>query len=375
MPFIKTLLIAVMLCTPLSVSAVTLQTDASFAIVVDDTTDTVLFKKNVDEPMAPASMSKLMTVYMVLEQVKKGVLSLDDTFRVSTKAWKKGGSKTFVKEGDRVRVEDLLRGIIVQSGNDACIVIAEGMEGSEEAFAEVMTIKAKEIGLKNSTFANATGWPHPDHRMSSHDLAILASKLINDFPEYYPIFAEKSFTYSGIRQGNRNLLLNRNAMFDGLKTGHTEESGYGLVASAIKDGRRIITVVNGLGSERARADEAERLTNYGFRHFKNVQLFQKGETVEHAETWYGEEEKVPLVLGQDLTLTIPKLADMPLKVAVTYNGPIQAPIKYGTHIANLNVIRDNIEPVVIPLFAGKDVERLSWFGRLLKNIGYRAGLG
>jgi len=265
------------------------ETDAKAAFLLDLETDQILFEKNADQSIPPASMSKLMTAYMVLEQLKDGRLRMDDTLPVSNKAWKKGGSKMFVEVGKRVRIDDLLRGIIILSGNDACIVVAEGLAGSEEAFSRDMTEKGKEIGLTNSTFMNASGWPHPEHRMTARDLATLARRLIEDFPEHYGIFAERDFEYSDIRQPNRNLLLGRVRGVDGLKTGHTDESGYGLVASAVRDERRLISVAVGLGSPEGRALENERLLEYGFRRFRNYSLMTKGQEIGHASAWLGSE--------------------------------------------------------------------------------------
>ncbi|MEC8725219.1 MAG: D-alanyl-D-alanine carboxypeptidase family protein, partial [Pseudomonadota bacterium] len=247
-------------------------TAAPYAYILDLSTDTVLLSKQASIPMPPASMSKLMTVYMVFDRLKRGSLSLDDEFPVSRKAWKKGGSKMFVKVGDKVSVADLLRGIIVQSGNDACIVVAEAIGGSEDTFAEMMTEKGKEIGLKDSIFTNATGWPDPRHRMSARDLAILAKRLINEFPELYKMFNEKTFTYNNIKQGNRNPLLYRNIGADGLKTGHTVAAGYGLASSAQRGDRRIVVVVNGLKSVRQRSKESFRLMEWAFKAFKPVSV-------------------------------------------------------------------------------------------------------
>ena len=287
-------------------SALGIDTTGKYAYMIDTTTDTVLLDKNGDVPMPPASMTKLMTAYMVFDRLKSGRLSLDDKFQVSEKAWRKGGSKMFVMVNSRVSVRKLLQGIIVQSGNDACIVVAEGLAGSEEAFAEAMTRRAKEIGLTHSQFKNATGWPAEGHHMSAHDLAILAEKIIKEFPEYYPIFSEKNFTYGGIRQGNRNPLLYKDLGVDGLKTGHTEASGYGLVASAVRNGRRLILVINGLSSVNERSSESARLLEWGFRATANYALFKKGETVDHADVWLGQAPQVPLVVDQALTVTLPR---------------------------------------------------------------------
>ncbi len=239
-----------------------------------------------------------MTVYMVFERLKAGRLSLDDKFVVSRKAWRKGGSKMFVMVKSRVAVKDLLRGIIIQSGNDACIVIAEGISGSEEAFAEEMTRKAKEIGLKNSSFKNATGWPADGHYMSARDIATLSKKLIVDFPEYYKLFGETEFTHGGIKQGNRNPLLYKGFGADGLKTGHTEASGYGLAASTIRKGRRLLLVINGLNSKRARGSESARLLDWAYRETSSYALFKKGNVIETADVWLGKSANLPLVIAK-----------------------------------------------------------------------------
>ncbi len=347
-----------------------MDTPAKHALLVDMKTGTVLLEKAADVPMPPASMSKLMTTYMLFERLKQGRLSLDDTFPVSENAWRKGGSKMFVEVNSRVSVEDLIRGIVVQSGNDACIVVAEALAGSEAAFAEQMTRRARELGLTNSVFRNATGWPDPGHYMTAHDLARLAERMIRDFPEYYKYYSETEFTYNGIKQGNRNPLLYKNMGADGLKTGHTEESGYGLTASVERDGRRLILVINGLSSTNERSREAERLIEWGFREFGAYDLFAAGETVDTAEVWLGEAATVPLVLEEDLAVTLDRQARRDMKVSVQYEGPVAAPIRKGQRIATLVVTAPDSEPVERPLLAGADVERRGLFGRIGAAIGY-----
>ncbi|MCH2396226.1 D-alanyl-D-alanine carboxypeptidase family protein, partial [Oceanibaculum sp.] len=278
---------------------------------------------------------------------------------------RKGGSKMFVEVGSRVSIEDLLRGIIVQSGNDACIVVAEGIAGSEEAFADMMTEAARKIGMEKSVFRNATGWPDDDHVMTARELAILAQRIIADFPEYYHYYAETSFTYNGIRQGNRNPLLYTMNGADGLKTGHTEASGYGLTASAKRDGRRIIMVVNGLPSMNARSQESSRLMDWAFREFEALSLFKSGETVEQAEIWMGDERTVPLVTAADITITVPKAARRSMVVSAVYDGPVAAPVKQGDRIATLRITLPKGETMDYPLLAGADVEELGLFGRML----------
>lgn len=341
-----------------------METPARNAHIVDLSTNTVLLSKADDVPMPPASMSKLMTVYMVFDRIKKGTLSLEDKFLVSENAWKKGGSKMFVQVGDRVSVSDLLRGIIVQSGNDACIVIAEGIAGSEEAFADMMTRRGKEIGLRESTFANSTGWPDPQHRMSARDLATLAHRLITEFPDLYPLYSETSFTFSKIKQGNRNPLLYQNIGADGLKTGHTEEAGYGLTGSAKQGDRRIVLVLNGMESVRQRSQESLRLMEWAFRAFDAYSFFKNGEEVARADVWLGTEKTVPLLIQQDLDLTLRRETRTGLTMKVRMMEPVPAPIKKGTPIATLVVSGPGFAGAEIPLVAGADIGELGFVGRI-----------
>ncbi|MEQ8248638.1 MAG: D-alanyl-D-alanine carboxypeptidase family protein [Alphaproteobacteria bacterium] len=347
-----------------TLKAQTIESPASHAILLDDTTGVVLFEKNADEPMAPASMSKLMTLLMVFERLREGSISLEDTMRVSEAAWRMGGSRMFVEHNSRVSVADLLKGVIIQSGNDASVVLAEGLAGSEEAFAEEMTRRGREIGMTLTTFRNSTGWPDPEHLTTAHDLAILAKRIIDEFPEYYEIFKETEFTYNGIRQGNRNPLLYKDIGADGLKTGHTEESGYGLVASATRNGRRLILVINGLESVNQRSQESERLLDIGFREFNNYPLFAANDVVEEAQVWLGGESTVPLVLEKDLLLTMSRKARRDMKVTVVYESPLPAPIAKGARLAQLRIDGPNMEPVVRDLVAAVDVDRLGFVGRL-----------
>lgn len=353
-----------------------LDTAAREAFLMDMETGHVLLSKDADVSMPPASMSKLMTLYLVFERLKDGRLTLDDTFTVSENAWRKGGaasgsSTMFLEPRQKVRVEDLIKGIIIQSGNDACIVVAEALAGSEPNFALEMTQKAGELGMHNSTFANATGWPHPNQRMTAHDLAILGKALVEEFPEYYPYFKERSFEYNGIRQSNRNPLLYKAIGADGLKTGHTSEAGYGLTSSAERDGRRLVLVVNGLNSVRARSNESERLMMWGFREFNNYALFEKGETVTSAELWLSDKPSVDLVIDQDVKITLPRKSRRDMKVSVEYEGPIPAPIEKGQQLAILKISAPDVETISIPLYAAEGAERLGFVGRLgaaLKSI-------
>jgi len=354
----------------LSGTASAIDTKAREAILIDTTTGAVLLEKDADVLMPPASMSKIMTAYVVFEQLGQGRLSLDDLLPVSEKAWRKGGSKMFVEVGSEIRVEDLLRGVIIQSGNDASIVLAEGLAGSEEAFAEVMTTTARELGMANTTFRNATGWPDPEHRTTARDLAVLAAAVIEKHPEYYHYYSEKEFTWHDIRQGNRNPLLYKNIGADGLKTGHTEEAGYGLTASAEQNDRRVILVVNGLESIRERSEESARLISWAFREFDNYALVKAGEVVDEAAVWLGEDSVVPLVLPEDLVVTLPRRARKDMKVSVIYEEPIPAPIEEGQPIATLRVTAPEAEPIEAPLLAGASVGQLGALGRIVASVKY-----
>ena len=357
--------------TALPVSAI--ETTAKSAIIIEVATGTELLKKQADEPMSPASMSKLMTLYMLFDKLKSGALSLEDKFKVSENAWRKGGIKSgsstmFLKPKTRVSVEDLIRGIIVQSGNDACIVVAESLSGSEPVFALEMNEKARELDMTQSHFVNSTGWPHPEHRMSPRDLAILSQRLIQDFPEYYHYFKELEFTYNGIKQRNRNPLLYKEMNADGLKTGHTKKSGYGLVASVNRRDRRIVLVINGLPSKKARSAEPERLFDWAYREYSNYYLFQSGEQIGAAKIWLGQLPSVPLIVPRNINLTLPRRERRKLDVRVVYEGPVPAPIKKGQNIAKLVINTPSRGTEVIPLVAKHDVMRLNFLSRLMTTL-------
>ena len=316
-----------------------IETVATHAYILDTSTNTVLMDKNGDVPIPPASMSKLMTVYILLERLKSGTLSMDDKFPVSEKAWRTGGSKMFVRVGDRVSIRDLLQGIIVQSGNDACIVVAQGIAGTVSAFVDLMNETAKKLGLTESHFVNPDGLPTPPgQRMSAHDLAILSQAIIAQFPEYYSIFKQKNFTYNNIRQGNRNPLLYHDTLgADGLKTGHTEAAGYCLIASAKRDGRRVIAVLAGMKSEQERADEGRKMIAWALTAFNDYSFFKKGEAVSSANVWLGRDKTVPLVIQRDLRLTLLKSARVGMKMTVKLKEPVPAPISKGQQLATLTV--------------------------------------
>ncbi len=349
-------------------------TAAKWAIAIDFTTGATLLEKAADEEMPPSSMTKLMTIYLVYERLKQGRLKLDDELTVSERAWKMGGSKMFVQVGSQVKVEDLIRGTIVQSGNDATVVLAEALAGSEEQFAEAMNAKARAMGLKHSQFRNVTGWPDPDQHMSVRDIASVARRIIADFPEYYHYDAEKSFKYNGIDQGNRNPMVQKGTA-DGLKTGHTDAGGYGLAASAIRNGRRIVLVLNGMASMRERAEEGERLMDWCFANFEDVTLFTAGDTIERAPVWLGIAKDVPLVAGMDLTVTLPRNWRDNALVKLAYDAPVKAPIAKGDVLGKLTLGGKGIPGMEVPLLAGADVPRLGLPGRAMAMLSRLTGGG
>ncbi len=345
------------------------ETLAKNALLMDADTGFVIYEKEANIPMPPASMSKLMTAYMVFEALQNGKIKLEDEFITSENAWKKGGAKSgsstmFLNPNERVKVKDLLRGIIVQSGNDACIVVAENMAGTEEAFAELMNEKAKELGLKNSSFRNATGLPDENHKMSAKDLAKLAQILINQFPEFYPIYSEKSFTHNGIKQGNRNPLLYTMDGADGLKTGHTEVSGYGLTGSAkTPDGRRLIMVLNGMKSMNERREESQKLMNWGAIGFENVTLIKKNQKIEEIPVWLGTKSTVQAVAATDFKVTTPKGRKVSPEMKIIYNSPVEAPVQKGQKLGTL-IISTGIGNRSVELLAAESVEKVGYFGKI-----------
>ena len=347
-----------------SPAAAAIDTTATHALLIDMDTHAVLLDKNADEAMAPSSMSKLMTTYMLFQRLKEGKVKLTDNFTISEKAWRTQGSKTFVPIGGQITVEDLIHGIVIQSGNDACIVVAENLSGTEEAFVQSMNRVAGEIGLTKSHFVNATGLPEDGHVMSARDLATLAERLIRDFPEYYHYFSIPEYTYNSIKQENRNGLLGRGIGVDGLKTGHAEEAGYGITASAKQGDRRLVLVINGLKDNKARVEEGDRLLRYGLREFANTVIARQGQVVEHADVWFGEQAQVNLVPEKDIVLTMPANTPAGIKVTLKYTGPLQAPVLKGAHVADLVIAVPGQAEQVAPLVAGEDVAKVSGFGRI-----------
>lgn len=374
MKYGKILLLSTLLST-VGLKAFAFDTSARNAILMDYDTGAYIYTKNHDVQMAPASMSKLMTVYILFDKLRDGSLSLDDKFTVSENAWRKGGaasggSTMFLKIGEKVPVEDLLQGIIVQSGNDACIVAAENISGTEEDFAVLMNETAEKIGLKHSSFANSTGLPHPDQKMSAEDLALLAHRIIKEFPEYYHIFSEKYFTHNNIKQGNRNPLLYSMKGADGLKTGHTEEAGFCLTASATRDGRRLISVMAGMGSNKERSEEAERLMNYGFREFDNYQILTAGQVLAEVPVWYGEVKSVKMVVPEDVVETIRRSDKDKYTMKVVYDEPLKAPIEKGAVIGYATLSDPEGNSRKINLVAAENVAEKGMFGRFVANLKY-----
>jgi serine-type D-Ala-D-Ala carboxypeptidase (penicillin-binding protein 5/6) len=350
--------------------AIGMETQAKHALILEVETGAVLLDKGADERIPPASMSKIMTAYVVFGMLKEGRAKLTDELPVSERAWRLQGSKMFVPIGGRISIDDLLKGVIIQSGNDACLVLAEGLAGSEEAFVELMNQKAKEIGLKDSHFANVSGLPDPDHWMTARDLATLAVRTIKDFPEYYHYYSEMDYEFNNIKQGNRNPLLYKNVGADGLKTGHTEEAGYSLTASVARDNRRIIMVLSGLPTMKARGQESERLIEWAFREFNDYRLFAAGDKVDDGEVWLGAEPKVPLSVRQDFVVTLPRKSRKDMKVTIDYDRPIPAPVKQGESVGKVVVTAPDVAPVEAPLIAGESIERMNPLGRIATLAGY-----
>ena len=337
-------------------------TSAKYAILVDSRSGTVYFEKNADKLMEPASMSKIMTMLIVFEGLRDGSLRPDDEFTISTDAWRRGGapsgsSTMYAKLHSRVKLMDLVRGVIIQSANDAAIAIAEGISGSEEAFAEKMTERARQLGLKYSTFRNATGLPDPEHVMTVRELSQLTRYLIEVFPEQYKLYSEPEFTWNNIRQRNRNPLLGKYPGADGVKTGHTSSAGYGLVGSAKRDGRRLILVLAGMRSKAERAREAIKLMDWGFRRFTRIGVFRQGEQVSSARVWGGDRNWVKLVAKDTITVRLSKEERLKAEMKVIYNAPLKAPIRRGDDVARLVFMLDGKIIASAPLVAGESVAR------------------
>ncbi len=343
------------------------ETRATSAWVYDVTTHTVLMDKNGEDPVPPASMSKLMTINMLFEALADGRVTMETTFAVSARAKAMGGSTMFLNETDRPTVDELIHGMIVNSGNDACVVVAEGLAGSEEAFAAQMTERGRALGLENSTFANSSGWPDPKQRMSMKDLGLIGLRLIEEFPQYYPVFAQTEFNYKDrapANANNRNPLLKLGIGADGLKTGHTTEAGYGLVGSVKQGDRRIVFAISGLTSEIERAEEAERIATWAFRQFALKTVAKSGVRMAEAVVFMGDTASVGLVPAEDVRLLVPAMVQDGLQAEVVYSGPLTAPIAKGAQVAELVISVPGLPEHRIPLVADADVGRGGFITRI-----------
>lgn len=351
-------------------SAAAFDTRAGAAFVLDEKTGTVLLAKNADEALPPASMSKLMTLYMAFEAVRDGRLRLDEELPVSEHANSFGGSTLFLRAGERVTVEDLIRGVIVLSGNDASVVLAEALspDGTETGFARMMTQRAQQLGMTNSIFKNSSGWPADGHVMSMRDLTLLAQRIIEDYPEFYPMFAEKEFLFDEAEASNRfnrNPLLALDIGADGLKTGHTQEAGYGLVGSAKQGDRRVIFTITGLDTAQARSEESESIVNWAFRQFAERTVTRAGAVIAQADVWMGASDTVGLVAKEDVTLLLPNTPGVDVMAEVAYTGPIEAPIAEGRQLAELIISPEGLPEHRIPLFAANAVPASGFFPRMM----------
>jgi D-alanyl-D-alanine carboxypeptidase (penicillin-binding protein 5/6) len=370
--------LSALLAVVLAVPASAFETSARAAFVTDVATGTVLLNKNGDTPLPPASMSKLMTLYVAFEAIREGRLSLDERLPVSRHAMSYGGSTMFLDTTDRVRVEDLLRGIVVLSGNDACAVIAEALspDGTEAGFARYMTQRAQALGMTNSVFRNSNGWPAEGHVMSMRDLVLLSRHIIEDFPEFYQMFAEREFSFDGRAPANihnRNPLLGLGIGADGLKTGHTQSAGYGLVGSAVQDGQRIIFAISGLDTAAQRARESEAIVNWAFRQFTRKTVLREGEVVARAPVWMGEAGEVGLAPAQDIVTLLPVLDSKRLAAEVVYTGPIRAPVAKGDPLAELVLTPEGLPETRVQLVATEAVTQGGFVTRLRMVAGQLLG--
>jgi D-alanyl-D-alanine carboxypeptidase (penicillin-binding protein 5/6) len=361
------------LASPQEALAQGFQTTAPTAILMDANSHAILFEKSADELTAPASMAKTMTAEVVFSQLKSGRLSMDTEFAVSENAWRKGGggsggSSMFAKVNTPVRLEDLLRGLIVQSGNDAAIAIAEGIAGTEENFARLMSERARQIGLTKSTFRNSTGYGHPEQKTTVRDLAKLALHIIETYPDLYKMFGEREFTWNKIRQQNRNPLLTMDIGADGLKTGNIDEAGFGLIGSAVQNNQRLIVVVNGLKTAKDRANESRKLLDWGFRAFESQQLFAPGQVVGEAQVFGGSMRALPLVAMKPVRVLVPRGESERVSARIIYTGPLKAPVRKGTEVARLQVNRGDMQALEMPLYANEDVQEGTLSQRALDGL-------
>jgi D-alanyl-D-alanine carboxypeptidase (penicillin-binding protein 5/6) len=362
--FARLSFVTILLCLPTQIIA--FETSAKAAYIIDLKTNAVLLSKNPDEPMPPASLSKLMTLNMVFEALKDGRLSLDDKLPVSRHAEKYKGSTMFLTTRHRPTVKELIMGVVVLSGNDASAVLAEALspDGTENGFANLMTRRAKQLGMNNSTFGNSNGWPHPKQLMSAKDLAIIAARIINEFPEYYTYFAQREFTYDNITQPNRNPLLKLGLGADGLKTGWTQRAGYGIVGSALQDGRRVVFVLKGIKSPKIRAREAEKINNWVFRQFTEKKLFNAGDLLHMAPVHLGKKNLVRITVKDDLMGLVPSMMDGEIKAEIIYKSPIKAPITEGQEIGEIIITIPSLVSFSKPIIAAESIEDGGFLARL-----------
>ncbi|MEO0442308.1 MAG: D-alanyl-D-alanine carboxypeptidase family protein [Pseudomonadota bacterium] len=344
------------------------QLAATAYLLIDANSGRVLAEKNADEKLPPASITKLMSSYIVSAEIARGSIALNDRVPISVKAWKKGGSKMFVREGTQVPVTDLMRGMIIQSGNDATIALAEHIAGSEEAFVDVMNQQAALLGLSNTQYRNATGWPQPGHYSSARDIATLAQALIAEFPDSYRLYSEQYFSYNGINQPNRNKLLFRDKTVDGVKTGHTENAGYCLVASSEKEGMRLISVVMGTRSDDARAAESQKLLAYGFRYYHTHKLYERNAVISQPRVWKGKQDSLNLGVQKQVFLTVPRGTEDQLVATASIDETIEAPISVGQELGNVIVNLNGEELLNAPLVALNAIERAGFLSRLWDSI-------
>lgn len=344
---------------------------ATQAYAMDYETGAELFNKDADVRMPTSSMSKVLTSMVAFDAVKSGKISMEQELPVSENAWRMQGSKTFVDINKPAKVSDMIHGVIIQSGNDACIVLAEGIAGSEPLFADLLNKKAAELGMKNSHFVNASGWPDPEHYSTPRDLAIMAHALIKDYPEEYKIYSQKDFTYNNIKQGNRNPLLYSYPGTDGVKTGHAEEAGYGVIGSAVMGDRRVILVINGTKSMQERADESRKLMDWALRNFKNVEIAQKGKVYAEAPVVLGLQKTVPLTVAKSMKMTLPAIAGGDVKVQAVYDAPLKAPVKAGEAAGKLVITIPNMPVQEVPLITATPVEQNGLFARTWEKLMIR----
>ena len=345
-------------------------TSAENALLIDFDTNQILYSKNEEKKIYPASMSKLMTLYILFDSLKKGIVTLDDKFVVSRNAYQKEGSTIYAELGTEISVQNLIRGIIVSSGNDACIIVAEALSGSEDNFANQMNFYAEEMGLRNSNFKNSSGLHNEDHYTSAEDLVKLSNLLITDFPEYYPYFAERSFTWNSIIQYNRNNILRLDLGVDGLKTGYTSKSGYGVIVSSEKNGRRLIGIVTGLKSVDDRTNEISRLINYGYRGFKSYSVFKDNQIIDYAKVWKGNKNNLPLIVDKDINLLLDIPGRRGINVEYKYNEPIYAPIFKGDVVGSIDIIIPGRKNIKLDLLAGEDVKQVNFFTGFIRSLDY-----